>query len=122
MWLKRFVILIVILILFAFLSYSNGDAMAERPKKENSQEKIDLSDGVDKKEAIILARNYLIQKGLEKNVIILRPKVKVRSPWNDCWSVYFPQGPNIKGATLSGLFVVRIDKNTGEIKSAGWPK
>ncbi|MFH1202249.1 MAG: hypothetical protein V1674_05105 [Candidatus Omnitrophota bacterium] len=95
--------------------------MAERPIQDEMQIKVDLSDGVNKEEAIILAKNYLIHKGLEKNVIIFKAKVRESRLFKECWTVYFPPSPNIR-ARIPFDFVVDVDKKTGEIKLAGWNK
>ncbi|MEW6008873.1 MAG: hypothetical protein AB1629_04485 [Candidatus Omnitrophota bacterium] len=95
--------------------------MAERPIQDEMQIKVDLSDGVNKEEVIILAKNYLIHKGLEKNVIILKPKVRESRLFKECWAVYFQPSPNIR-ARIPFDFVVDVDKRTGEIKLAGWDK
>jgi len=118
---KKFIVVVNLIVLFVFLKPYYGGAMAERPVKENSQEKIDLSDGVNKEEAIILAKNYLMQKGLEKNVVMLKPKVKESRLVKECWAVYFPPSPKMK-ERMPFNFVVDVDKNTGEIKLTGWDK
>lgn len=118
---KKFIVVVNLVVLFIFLRPYNGGAMAERPIKDNFQEKIDLSDGVNKEEAIILAKNYLIQKGLEKNVIISKPKVRESRLFKECWAVYFPPSPKMRAGGPFD-FVVDVNKNTGEIKLAGWNK
>jgi len=115
---KEKLIILSLVILLIFLKPKIGGAMAERPIQDEMQIKVDLSDGVDKKEATIIAKNYLIHKGLDKNVIISRPRV--RDSWlnKGYWAVSFPS--NTDGIPFP--FVVDLDKRTGEVKLAGWAK
>lgn len=111
--------LICFVVLVIVLLPCEGRAMAAKPNEESLRMDIDLSDGVNKEEAIYLAKGYLIKKGLEQNVVISRPKVKESRLIENCWVVYFP--PSVK---IGGLFsfVIEVDKTTGEIKLAGWGK
>lgn len=117
----KIIAIIILAVLFTVIMPYEGGAMAERPNKENFQEQVDLSDGVNKEEAVILAKNYIMQKGLEKNMIVLKPKVKENSLVKECWAVYFSPSSQMRGR-IPFNFVVDVDKNTGEIKLAGWDK
>lgn len=117
----KFIIVLAAVLLLVFQKPYNGDAMAERPDKENFEDKIDLSDGVNKKEAIIFAKNYIIKKGLEENVVIFKLKVQESRLFKACWSVCFPPSSKIR-ERIPFNFIVDVDKKTGEIKLAGWDK
>lgn len=88
---------------------------------------IDLSDGISKEEAIIIAQNYSIDEGSEKFYILSRPSVKDSSftvdgagrPLAPCWEVRFPTmwRVRLKQGLLWGT--VLIDKQTGHVKGSG---
>ena len=126
---------IIPMLLIALLITNKGVAMGERlDYRTGIQEKyrqLNLSDGVSKEEAIIIAQNYMIQKGLDKNYIISKPTVEdfEFSQWNE-WRVIFKAryGESIKQANIFGLLgifkwwiSVNVHKKTGEIKSLGGP-
>lgn len=92
---------------------------------------LDLSDGVSKEEAGIIAQNYLIEQELDKKYSLTKPNIEDESEvdLND-WRVIFnaTYGESIKQANIFGLFgimrwwiSVRIDKKTGKIISVGGP-
>lgn len=123
------------LFLMLILIINKGFAMEERSDyKAEIKEKyrqINLSDGVSKEEAIIIAQNYLIDEGLDKNYIISKPTVEdfEFSQWNE-WRIIFKAkyGESIKQANIFGLLgifkwwiSVNVHKKTGEIKSVGGP-
>ena len=106
-----------------------GGTMAKSADDYRAQLKhIDLSDGVSKEEAIIIAQNNLIDDGTDKEVSLSRPSVKnsdftldgAGHPLPPCWEVRF--NATWKVRLESGLKWVRvlIDKKTGQIKSSGW--
>ena len=86
---------------------------------------VDLTDGVNKEEAIIIAQNYLIEqgyfwKGSQKEIAIEKPKVDDSPLIKESWVVGFPT--TWRERLESGLtwLVIHIDKKTGQIKSEGW--
>ena len=105
---------------------SKGVAMGSAPDyKEQIMEKykkIDLSDGINKEEAIMIAQNYLIEKGIDKDCIIAKTKVMDKEWWipDGCWEIRFGAIDSIKQKQGLEWFSVYIDKIKGEIKGKGW--
>jgi hypothetical protein len=120
----RISILIFIFLLLIFWQIPGG-AMGERPDyKSQIKEKfktIDLSDGVSKEEAAIIAQNFLIDDGFElKDVNILKPQVVESGLIEGCWAVTFNTSFKIKHSQGLNWYTVDIDKKTGEIKAKGF--
>ncbi len=104
-----------------------GGTMKQPPEYYRAQlQRINLSDGVSKEEAIIIAQNYLLDVG-EKGCALSRPSVKDSSftrdgegrPLAPCWEVKFPTTWAVR--FKQGLFwvAVHIDKKTGKVRVAG---
>lgn len=116
-----------------FASNDKGVTMAERiDYKTEIKEKfkqLDLSDGVDKKEAVIIAQNHAIEQGWDKDYNISKPIVKDfknKLYETEEWEVTFnaTYGSNVKQAKgfgavglYKGYAWVYVDKKTGEIRS-----
>lgn len=130
-WKKKIILPLLILL----LTTSKGVVMGESPNyKVEIKEKykqLNLSDGVTKEEAIIIAQNYMIEERLDKSYAILKPAVEdfEFSQWNE-WRVIFKARyiESIKQANIFGLIgifkwwiSVNVHKKTGEIKSVGGP-
>ena len=89
---------------------------------------VDLSDGVSKEEAIIIAQNHLIDGGADKEVSLSRPSVKnsdftldgAGHPLPPCWEVRFNATWKVRLESGLKWYEVHIDKKTGQIKSSGW--
>lgn len=88
---------------------------------------VDISDGVSKEEAIILAQNYAIEDGWEESSVLSKPSVRDSSftmdgegrPLAPCWEVTFPTkwGVRLRQGLVWGI--VLIDKKTGQVKGSG---
>lgn len=52
--------------------------------------KVKTADGVDKKEAVLLAQKYLIDKGFEKELEISKGKIEKFDKISQVWLVNFP--------------------------------
>lgn len=121
---KGFITLGILTILVLSISYGKGGAMAEKPdyriqiKDKFSQ--LDLSDGVSKEEAVVIAQNYLIEKGIDKDCNILKPEVKESKLVDNCWAVGFNAAARVRSESGLEWFALHIDRNTGEIKGQGW--
>lgn len=76
--------------------------------------KIIYSDGIDKKEAIILAQKYIIDKGLDKDYDVSGIAIAGTIDKN-VWEVWFRTQPTTK----TGEKIIAIDKITGEVKDKG---
>lgn len=100
-----------------------GGTMKQSPDDYRAQlQRIDLSDGVSKEEAIIIAQNYLIGEKADKEFVLSRPRVSDSKLIEGCWRVSFPRA--LRETLEHGPLwsVVDIDKKTGQIKSfGGWP-
>jgi len=107
--------------------------MGEKPDyKTEIQEKyrqLNLSDGVSKEEAIIIAQNYMIEEGFDRRYILMKPNVE-ESGFEKYWKVTFraTYAESVKKANIFGLIgmfkwwiSIRIDKKTGEIITVGGP-
>lgn len=126
---------IIPLFLTLLLIVNKGIIMGQKPDyKTEIKEKykqLNLSDGVSKEEAIVIAQNYMIDEGLDKSYVILKPAVEdfEFNQWNE-WRIIFKAtyGESIKQANVFGLLGIfkwwislNIHKKTGEIKSVGGP-
>jgi len=132
--------ILAFLILLTVVFLNTGCArvpIKERPSDYNSYKEklkeIDKSDGISREEAAIIAQNYAIEQGLDKNYIITKPAIedfefsnKLYS-WNE-WRVIFKAtfGESIKQGGIFGFIArwwicVHVDKTTGEVKSTGGP-
>lgn len=120
---KYFTFLIIMVILNSVL-LSNAEGATNMKGKaayRERLEKIDISNGVGEKEAIVIAQNYLIDEKLDGNCIIFWPKVKESFLYDSAWTISFP--PSIKVIFNTPFsFQVHIDKKTGKVISAGWNK
>ena len=97
--------------------------MKQSPEYYRAQlQRINLSDGVSKEEAIVIAQNYLIDQEADKDFALSRPKVRDSKVIDGCWTVSFPRTLQ-KMLRYGPLWsVIEIDKRTGQIKSSGgWP-
>jgi len=117
----------ILLILFlCFLVYGKniGGAMGVNLNyKEQIKEKyknIDLSDGVSKEEAIIIAQNYLIGEELDKICDIATGEV-VGDMYNNpgYWHVSFSATHKVKREQGLKWASVYVNKRTGEVKYGG---
>lgn len=106
-----------------------GSAMGNNPKKteqiKQEYTKLNLSDGVNKEEALIIAQYFIINdpSTLSSNVIISSAEVGesgLKNVIGDCWAVGFDATSKFKRQTGLKWFTVHIDKKTGEIKTTGW--
>jgi hypothetical protein len=115
---------VILLILFTLLTPYQGVAMGKKPISYYKEKltKVDFSDGINKEEAIIIAQNYLIDKGIDKDCVIDKPKVTEKQWWipKGCWEVRFKASFEVK--TKQGLewFSVYVNKTTGKIKGKSW--
>lgn len=100
--------------------------MAEKPYdyyREKLKE-VDLSDGVSKEEAIIIAQNYVIDKiqggeDFYKKLGISKPEFsedpKYRNQLIEKWVILFP----MRYGLLKTWNVIYVNKHTGEVTEGG---
>ena len=83
-----------------------------------ADDEVDISDGVNKKEAIIIAREYVVGKGMGEHLDISKAKVKKKG--GNYWVIF---KPSKHLAALKPFrhkknrpYVVYVNKKTGEIQ------
>lgn len=116
----------VLFVLILLLGYHVGDAMGmgrnyEAQIKEKFK-KINLADGVDEKEAVVIVQNAVIESGDDKNCVISSAKVFGQNDpyWSkDSWHISLRT--TFRERMRSGLkwTAVNVDKKTGEMTPGG---
>jgi len=103
-----------------------GEAMGNRPSFESiikeKMKVINISDGVSREEAIIIAQNYLIDKGINNDCIIAKPQV-IEKGWsipNGTCEIRFEANRTIKRKQGLEWFSVYVDIEKGGIEGCGW--
>lgn len=106
------------------LQANQGEAMGWKQNEGNRVEKINSSDGITRQEAVMIAKRYIKEKNLtavQRDCSTANPKAEESTLFNRCWSVSFP--PKLSAVLRAPFdFRVYIDRETGEVKSAGWNK
>ena len=106
------------------VSGAMGCGMRERlidPRPYRAQRtQVNVADGVDQREAIILAQNYLLDEGYNHSYVISKPQVGESYLVDGCWAVGFPTTWKTWWEQRLKWLAVHIDKNSGEVKSLGW--
>lgn len=90
--------------------------------KENFKN-INLSDGVSKEEAILIAQYDLIKEedeGKGWGLNIKKPRIEESWLAKGCWSVIFNANLGVKLKSGLKWYAIDVDKKTGEIKVRGW--
>lgn len=127
---KRILMFLLSIISILSIINSQGLAMADKPSDyyKMKLKEVNVSDGVNKEEAILIAQNALIEEGIGDDYRISAPIAIESSLVKGCWFVKFNE--KIKfGHTLERIFLTlvgggphppwygfHIDKKTGEIK------
>jgi hypothetical protein len=119
------VIIAVTVLLFPLRGNAMGEAQKKEQKIQEAYKNINLSDGVSKEEALIIAKHFVINDPgtLSSDVIINSAEVGesgLKNVIGDCWAVGFDAKWKVKRRTGLKWFTVHIDKLTGEIKTRGW--
>lgn len=118
------ILIILIAISWYIVNPDLGGAMGEtsdyKTRIKAKLRNIDISDGVNQKEAIIIAQNYLIDEGLDKICAISTGKV-VGDLYNnpEYWHVSFSTTQNVKWKQGLKWASVYVSKKTGEAKYGG---
>jgi hypothetical protein len=125
----QYLIFILIVTFMILLVPLKGSAMGDNPKKieqiKQDYAKLNLTDGVNKEEALVIAQNFIINDSstLSSNVNIRSGEVGesgLKEVVGDCWAVGFDAIAKFRRQTGLKWFTVHIDKLTGEIKTTGW--
>lgn len=103
----------VFLCAFVLVALNSCAATADIADIRNQAKSVDLSNGVDRVEAIVVAQNEMIRKGFDKKWDISKPKIRFED--EDEWGIkFYPKLSFSKTAPLLN-FLVAIKKKTGEI-------
>ena len=106
-----------------------GGTMAKSSDYYRAQlQQVNLTDGVSKEEAIIIAQNNLIDDGTDKSCVLSRSSVKdtgftvdgAGHPLAPCWEVRFNATWKVRLESGLKWCEVLVDKKTGQIKVSGW--
>lgn len=116
----------IFLITVFLVTNSKGMAMAENPYSyyRKKLKEVNVSDGVNKEEAIIIAQNYVVDKiqegedfykklGISKPEFSEDPKYVDRFP--EEWVILFP----MRFGLLKTWDVIYVNKLTGEVTAGG---
>lgn len=100
-----------------------GDAMGERinykVEIKRKFESINISNGVNKGEAIIIAQKYLIDNNLDNLLIISKASVEENNSKEGKWLLSFPTFARIKATQGLEWGSVFVDKKTGAVTYLG---
>jgi hypothetical protein len=118
---RTFIIIIFSILFSGLFFFKEGDAMGERkPSHKKSLSEVNLSDGVDKEEAIILAQNYLVNTGRDDFLITSKPKVFEKHAYGaNYWRVTFPTTPKVQREQGLEWGALIVDKETGKVQYLG---
>jgi hypothetical protein len=123
---KKYTVLILLLISTIAFMPLEGVCMGDTPNyKEQIKEKykkIDLSDGVSREEAIVIAQNYLIEKGIDKDYNLKSAHIFGENDpfWGkNSWhiSFYIKLGERLRTGLKWCSF--HVDKKTGFVSGGG---
>ena len=114
--------LLLIIITVISINTNKGNAMAEKPLdyyKEKLKE-VNISDGVNKEEAIILAQNYIVNdEELKSMCNVHKPRIYEVRLSEGYWEVQFPLKWKYGIGPLRRWVVLYVDIKTGEVKGGG---
>ncbi len=104
---KKYIFIILLIIL-------NGCATVNSVKTNYAL--IDYSDGIDKKEAVLIAKEHLINTKYRHRYQVIGPKVE-NLPLEGAWLVRFRgKKTSISEFYMPSIYEVKIDKRTGECR------
>jgi len=116
--------IIFLLLIITISLVSEGETMGERPNYvtqiKAKMKQVDVSDGVSKEEAVIIAQNDMIDDDGADKVYLNKPDVKESGLVDGCWYVGFDTRFKVRVKTGLEWYGIHIDKKTGEIKGRGW--
>jgi len=97
--------------------------MGEKPNHKAEikakMKNIDISDGVGKEEAVILAQNYLLDNGLDNLLVTSKPSVENSSIKEGYWLIIFPTIKSVRSTQGLEWGSFRVDKKTGKVVYLG---
>ena len=124
---KHICIVVALFLITAFFMINNKGMAMSKITYEYYREKlkeVNISDGVSKEEAIIIAQNYIIdmiEKGEEffRKLVISKPQLS-EDPWytdrfREEWIILFP----MRYGFLKTWNVIYVNKKTGEVVDGG---
>lgn len=124
----QYLIFILIVTFMILLVPLKGSAMGDNPKKieqiKQDYAKLNLTDGVSKEEALIIAQNFVINDSYASSSVVISSGKVMESGFKktlgNCWAVSFNAQLKVKRQTGLKWFTLHIDKATGEIKVKDW--
>ncbi len=124
---KNFNMFLIVLGMMLFLPLK-GLAMGNNPKTiekiKEDYSKLNLTDGVSKQEALIIAKHFVINDPYNLSAVVMSSGKVMESGYKDlkgnCWAVIFDAKLKVKWQTGLLWFEVHIDKVSGMIKVQGW--
>lgn len=128
-----FLVMILISSLFTSKGAAMGDMSNYRAQIKEKYKKVDLSDGVSKEEAIIIAQNYMVEQkeAFWRVYKLSRPKVvdvdlndpifrKLDSAiYKENWVISFPTTLKFRWKTGLKWNTIYVNKTTGKVQYAG---
>ena len=113
---------LITLMLSLFL-LNAGCAMANKASDykyyKASMNTVNYSDGISKEEAIIIARNSMIEDGDAKDFNLANPTVESGGLNDELWDVEFKARLWLEATRGIFFGTVYIDKKTGQVKGGG---
>ncbi len=123
MYNRKTSIILIGIILWSLISSVWGGAMGEKldykAEIKSRLKTINISDGVNREEAKILAQNYLIDNNLDNLLIISKPSIEFDRRRKDSWLITFPTTREVRLKQGLSWGSVLINKRTGEVKYLG---
>ena len=124
----QYLIFILIVTFMMLLVPLKGSAMGDNPKKieqiKQNYAKLNLTDGVSREEALIIAQNFVINDSYASSSVVISSGKVMESGFKktlgNCWAVSFNAKLKVKGQRGLKWFTLHIDKTTGEIKVKDW--
>lgn len=122
----RFLIVVFITLLLPLDGSAMGGVNLKKIEQiKRDYTKLDLTDGVSKQEALIIAQYFIANDSstLSSNVNLGSGKVMesgLKDVIGDCWAVAFDAKMKFRWQTGLKWFTIHIDKVTGKIKTTGW--
>lgn len=124
----QYLIFILIVTFMMLLVPLKGSAMGDNPKKieqiKQNYAKLNLTDGVSREEALIIAQNFVINDSYASSSVVISSGKVMESGFKktlgNCWAVSFNAKLKVKRQTGLKWFTLHIDKTTGEIKVKDW--
>lgn len=118
-----FFVFILVSSLFPLKGVAMGDKTDYKTQIKEKLKQVDISDGVSKEEAIIIAQNHMIDEGIEKTCDLRSAEVFAEDDpyWDkNTWHISFKTTFKERLRSGSKWITVNVDKKTGKVEISGW--